>query len=358
MAIREDLVTSAVTFLQDPNVSGSAIESRIAFLQSKNLTQEEVDTALARAGGEPAPLPTHSNYAPQQVARQPQAGYGAYQQYPWQQPPPPEVPKRDWRDWFIMATVMGGVGYGLYFVAKRYVYPMIAPPTQPQLEADKKDIDDQFEKAFTLLDQLSKDTDTLKASEQARTERLDAALTEVENVISELKTASRRREDESRRISDEVRGLKDLIPKAMEGQKETTDTRLRELNTELKSLKTLMSQRMNPPASPSTSSYGRPSGIGASTPSVTPNPTNSNPITESTTPKPASVSNGTGTEAVASLQNRGSSPFGTGFGTGTPAGKAAIPAWQMAAKSSSATSTAGNASGSGSGSGSQEATTS
>jgi peroxin-14 len=28
------------------------------------------------------------------------------------------LPKRDWRDWFIMATVMGGVGYGLFFVAK------------------------------------------------------------------------------------------------------------------------------------------------------------------------------------------------------------------------------------------------
>jgi peroxin-14 len=106
--------------LQDPSVSGSPIENRIAFLQSKNLTQEEVDTALARAGGETAP-PNYSNYAPQQqVTRQPQPGYGGYQQYPWQQPPPPELPKRDWRDWFIMATVMGGVGYGLYFVAKVY----------------------------------------------------------------------------------------------------------------------------------------------------------------------------------------------------------------------------------------------
>jgi hypothetical protein len=28
------------------------------------------------------------------------------------------LPKRDWRDWFIMATVMGGVGYGFYLVAK------------------------------------------------------------------------------------------------------------------------------------------------------------------------------------------------------------------------------------------------
>jgi len=82
------------------------------------LTQEEVDTALARAGGDPVPTANYSSYArQQQVAGQLQPGYGGYQQYPWQQPPPPEVPRRDWRDWFIMATVMGGVMHGLYFVA-------------------------------------------------------------------------------------------------------------------------------------------------------------------------------------------------------------------------------------------------
>ena len=111
------LLLTHVLVLQDPSVTGSPLENRIAFLQAKNLTQEEVDAALQRAGGETAP--NYSNYAPQQqVIRQPQPGYGGYQQYPYQQPPPPEVPKRDWRDWFIMATVMGGVGYGLYFVAK------------------------------------------------------------------------------------------------------------------------------------------------------------------------------------------------------------------------------------------------
>ncbi|RDL42004.1 Uncharacterized protein BP5553_01983 [Venustampulla echinocandica] len=342
MAIREDLVASAVTFLQDPSVSGSPIENRVAFLQSKNLTQEEVDAALARASGESAPSANNSNYAPQQqVARQPQTGYGGYQQYPWQQPPPPEVPKRDWRDWFIMATVMGGVGYGLYFVAKRYVYPIIAPPTAPQLEQDKQAIDDQFEKAFVLLEQLSKDTDTLKASEQARTERLDNALTEVETVISELKSASRRREEESRRMGEEVRGLKDLIPKAMEGQKETTDTRLKELNTELKSLKTLMGQRLNPTASASPSSFGRTTSSPAPTPST--NNVNGTPVTEASVPKPASVTDGSGTESVASVQGRTASPFNTGL----PAGKAAIPSWQLAAKNKSSSSD--NAAGTGSG---------
>ena len=31
-------------------------------------------------------------------------------------------PQRDWRDWFIMATVTSGVGYGLYTVAKVFEY--------------------------------------------------------------------------------------------------------------------------------------------------------------------------------------------------------------------------------------------
>lgn len=246
-----------------------------------------------------------------------------------------------------MATVMGGVGYGAYFLAKRYIYPIIAPPTPPQLEADKQAIDESFEKAFSLLDQLAKDTEELKSSEKARTERLDAALTEVEGVISDLKTASRRREEESRRINDEVRGLKDLIPKAMDGQKETTDTRLRELNAELKSLKTLMGQRMNPAAPSNSTSYGRPTGNGAYTPSApTTSNTNGTASSETVTPRPASVTNGAGNDTVASIQGRTSSPFNTGA-----PGKAAIPAWQMAAsKAPAATSVA-----TGSGGSSQEA---
>lgn len=228
---------------------------------------------------------------------------------------------------------------------------MIAPPTAPQLEQDKQAIDESFDKAFILLDQLAKDTEVLKSSEEARTDRLDSALAEVEGAIGELKSVSRRREEESRRISDDVRGLRDLIPKAMDSQKESTEIRLKELNTELKSLKTLMGQRMNAPAPPSTSQYGRTTGNGASNSTPTTHnqpasPAANEAVQESASPKLASVSNGAGNESVASLPNRTSSPFSTG----APAGKAAIPAWQMAAANKS-TSSANNTGGS-----SQEAT--
>jgi peroxin-14 len=82
--------------LQDPSVASAPVEKRIAFLQSKNLTQEEIDVSLARASEDPShpssPTPqasTPSSYAYRQPP--PPPAYGGYppQGY-WQQPPPPE----------------------------------------------------------------------------------------------------------------------------------------------------------------------------------------------------------------------------------------------------------------------------
>jgi peroxin-14 len=112
------------------------------------------------------------------------------------------------------------------------------------LEQDKENIDEQFSRAFDLIDQLSTDTAALKAAEDARTERLDSALKDVENLVADLKNASRRRDDETRRISDEVKSLKDAIPKALEGAREGNENRLKELGNELKSLKVLLGNRL------------------------------------------------------------------------------------------------------------------
>src|ERR1700744_1416776 len=101
---REDLVASAVTFLQDPSVASAPVEKRIEFLKSKNLTQEEIDLSLVRAAGDtglpPPQPPQNAPYAP------PPANYnystrgppGPRYPYPynpygeWQPPPPPEPP--------------------------------------------------------------------------------------------------------------------------------------------------------------------------------------------------------------------------------------------------------------------------
>lgn len=339
---------TAYAVLQDPSVANAPLEKRIAFLQSKNLTQEEIDVSLARAAEDPShpasPTPqasTPSSYAYRQPP--PPPPYGSYPPAGyWQQPPPPEPPKRDWRDYFIMATVMGGVSYGLYFTAKRYILPLISPPTPPQLEQDKASVDESFKRAFDLLDQLNTDTSALKAAEEARTSKLDSALGEMESVLASLKESSKRQGDDNRRIEDDVRGLRDLIPKALEAQKEATDTRLKELSMELKSLKTLVGNRMGSgaPRPPTTtpSFYGMGQNQ-APTPNVNGAPASSTPIQQPTpAPTPNEQTNGAGpadsqgsstvaaSTTTASEKPATSSPYGR-----LANGRAAIPAWQMAA---------------------------
>jgi peroxin-14 len=346
---RDELVNSAITFLQDPSTANAPLNKRIQFLQSKNLTQEEIDLALARAGDEQQPAPQNASYYPPQQQQNPyrrpppQYGYNPYMEW---QPPPPELPKRDWRDWFIMATVVGGASFGLYTLANRYIKPLIAPPTPPQLDQDKAAIDEQFSRAFALLDTLSNDTSALKQAEEARTQRLDSALAEVESVIAELKSASRRREDESRRISEEVRGLKAGIPKAIDSVREGSEKRLKDLGKELGSLKLLMGNRFgtNPVPTPA-SGYG----LAARQPAEGMEKSASSPIVpeagsgfdaklreNAERPRTATTPSGSAgssnnpwssysdSAAASARPNGPPSPFGT-------ASKAAIPAWQMAA---------------------------
>lgn len=306
--VREDLIEGAVSFLQDPSVASAPVEQRVAFLRSKNLTQEEIDASLARVGqATPSQAVSTTSYQ----YRPPQ---NAYQQPPYWAQAPPQAPRRDWRDYFIMATVMGGVGYGLYWTAKRYVYPLIAPPTPPQLEQDKASIDSSFEKAFALLDQLATDTSELKGAEKTRSERLDTALSQVESVIAKMKEANEQRELEMKRAAREMLDIRDQIPHAIEKERENTEAKLKEIITEMKSLKTLVANRMSagnplPPPKPSVENAASTAPVANGTPAET---------------------NGTVDEqekSASTLPPR--SPFSSrAIGGKSPA----IPAWQLAAK--------------------------
>ncbi|KAL8792528.1 MAG: hypothetical protein Q9195_004898 [Heterodermia aff. obscurata] len=335
--VREDLVSSAVSFLQDPSVAASTLDKRIAFLQSKNLTQEEIDVSLARAGDVPSsqsqpqspqPPPAYYGYPNPQMMRPPAYGYQPYP--PWG---PPEPPKRDWRDWFIMATVTTGVGYGMYEIAKRYILPLISPPTPPQLASDKASIDASFARAFALIDQLSTDTASLRTAEAARAEKLDTTLSSITSVIEDLKAANVRRESESRIIADQVAGLKNQIPQALESWKQGEDAKVEEVRGEVLSLKKLLQNRVGQGGgAPQTPNMGvgrgamysgwsaagdqdkgsTSSGSGAAAASATAE----DQVDGGVAPAPG----------VTVPKRESSSPrFGRGGG-------AAIPAWQMAAK--------------------------
>ncbi|EPS37609.1 hypothetical protein H072_8695 [Dactylellina haptotyla CBS 200.50] len=340
--MREDLIQGAVGFLQDPSVATAPLDKRIAFLQSKNLTPDEIASALQRTGVDPSLIPNLGAPAAYSAPPRPAGfgqGYGGGGGY-FTQVQRQEPPGRDWRDWFVMATVSGGVGYGLYQLAKRYVVPVIAPPTPEALAADKAAIDTAFSDAFALLESLKTDTEALKEAEEKRNTKVDQALDEVERVVETLRESSKRREDETKRLNDEVRNLKDLIPKALEGQKESQAASLKDLQAELKSLKALLVNRASaatrftpPPAQPA--HFVAPSAASVSVPAPSPAPVST------PTPPAEATANGGG-------QTLGGKPLGALTG-----GRSAIPAWQLAAQQKAAAAAAaaaptnGEASGSG-----------
>lgn len=49
--IRTDLIETAVKFLKDPQVQSAPLSKRLAFLEKKGLTAEEIDLALLKVNG-------------------------------------------------------------------------------------------------------------------------------------------------------------------------------------------------------------------------------------------------------------------------------------------------------------------
>ena len=208
---------------------------------------------------------------------------------------------------------------------QRYVFPLISPPTPPQLEADKASIDESFNRAFALIEQLTTDTAAIKDSEIERTEKLDTTLKDVGTVIDDLKAANTRRESESRILADQVNSFKDMIPKALEGWKAGGDAKLEELGQEVQSLKKLLENRVGRPnGAPIPTGRGHPNGSEKSKDNFSAfNPANSGATTPNTEYAIPSMAPAPGI----TVPKRESTPL-RGF---ERSDRRAIPAWQMAA---------------------------
>jgi peroxin-14 len=115
--MREDLLNSAINFLQDPKVQSATMAKKVSFLESKGMTSEEIQEAMRRAGGgaaTAAAAPAGQALAAPNYTNGMPAGYGPIMM----QAPPPPPPALGWKDYFIAAVVIGGVGYGTAMVAK------------------------------------------------------------------------------------------------------------------------------------------------------------------------------------------------------------------------------------------------
>ncbi|WWC65032.1 uncharacterized protein I303_107646 [Kwoniella dejecticola CBS 10117] len=270
---RHELIRNAVLFLNDPKVASSSLTSRIQFLESKGLNEPEIQQALSQAAQgassiegsiperprDPAPRYGYN----QATGREYGYGYGQGVMHP------PEPPRRDWRDLFIMAVISGGVVYGLSVLAKKYLLPHLQPPSTTSFQDTSSSLTAQYDEASRLLTELTEQTSALQLSIQEDKERVNGVIEEVEDSLKNVKNSEEKWREEMRDIRSEVESVRELVPKLIEKHSASQSSALSDLQNELRSLKTLLlarqGQGQNQASSPQTNGTSSPSGGVSST---------------------------------------------------------------------------------------------
>ncbi|KAG8916836.1 peroxisomal membrane protein pex14 [Tulasnella sp. 418] len=319
MENREGLISNAVAFLKNPKTQQAPIEKRIEFLQVKGLTQAEIDEALRQAGpaaSAPPPPPSDAFSVPStsfQTPYTPQyASSGVMMQ-------PPPIPQRDWRDYFIMAVISGGVMYGMVSLAKvratdqrricknsgtkpislhstlripiqKYLLPHLVPPPLPAFQQSQQDLEKQFDEVAKQLAEVAETTQSQLQLVEAQKAEVTRAVDEVDKALAEMKVGEERVDKELREIREEVANIRDMLPKLIQSSQATATTTLADLQQELKSLKALLLSRgpsfPGPSTPTSSSTYNTSTYLGSNYPS-TPGPVSNSPFLNSRPSIPA-----------------------------------------------------------------------
>lgn len=236
--MREDLISSAVAFLKDPQVNDSPLTKKIEFIESKGLTQEEVQEALRRANGDAStavallsPVPVLGGAVPPAL------------EYPVQYYHPPALPERDWKDYFIMATTSVGVAYGLYQVMTRYVLPSVVPTSKLAVEEDKEAINEEFLKIDAVLKEMNEAREKESALAQEKFGALDDLSTRIEGFLTTSSEAHSQQKDDIKLVKLELDNLKALVTQGIDLQNAKVDGELEAIKNELQLLKQLVMLR-------------------------------------------------------------------------------------------------------------------
>lgn len=107
-------ITTAVTFLQNPNVQRSALNQKQQFLRSKGLTEDEIQLACEKAGAFSLdPTRTAINMDPHNSIIRPSYSYHGK----------PKSTLEKVKDILSSITMIGGIGYAIYLFYKVYKNP-------------------------------------------------------------------------------------------------------------------------------------------------------------------------------------------------------------------------------------------
>ncbi|KAJ2664901.1 peroxisomal membrane protein pex14 [Coemansia sp. RSA 1200] len=262
-ALREDVIESAVRFLTDPKVQSSTLAKKISFLETKGLTTDEIEYALARSKG-PQADGGSQNLAtvPISGSHGPAPTYGYASQTGPLTPPPPSRPPLDWKDYFIAAVVAGGLGYGLYVLVNKYVRPLLMVRDDNQrLEEEKAILLEQNEATRKQLETLGDTTNRILSTIAQQSQVTSEAMENMASVLEKISTQEIERGSASNRLLLTLEDLQREISALSTKMSKANETTVADVQSDIRSLRSLLLSRRVPthgasPAMPRPSTPG------------------------------------------------------------------------------------------------------
>ncbi|KAK3106107.1 hypothetical protein FSP39_012860 [Pinctada imbricata] len=217
---REEMITTAVKFLQNPKVQKSPLHQRKAFLERKGLTKEEIDMAVQRSGVIENPKGSQS-YVPS-----PNTQATVPYQPMTQQPPMQVQVYSQWmkvRDILSVIALAGGLSYAVYRFYKRVLRPLLF---------GKSDEESRLDKVEQVVMEMQQNVVT--------------ALTKIQETLTALQTVVSKQDEKLQAITHEVfsKQSTEMLNKVQDQQFTT------EIKSELTSIKGLLLNRKQFPPTP------------------------------------------------------------------------------------------------------------
>ncbi|XP_006642148.2 peroxisomal membrane protein PEX14 isoform X2 [Lepisosteus oculatus] len=209
---REQLIATAIKFLQNQKVRQSPLATRRAFLKKKGLTDEEVDLALQRSGSTEEPLPV-APASPQHLLHPPHLAPVQY-----------NAASSRWRDYGALAIIMAGMAFGFHQLYQKYILPLIMGSKE-----DKK----HLQRIETSISEMSG--------------TLTQTVTQLQITLASVQELLVQQQQKIQELSQELAASEasSAADRMLESQS------INELKAEIVSLKGLLLSRRQFPASPS-----------------------------------------------------------------------------------------------------------
>ncbi|XP_046381390.2 peroxisomal membrane protein PEX14-like [Haliotis rufescens] len=201
---RENLISTAVKFLQNPKVQQSPLYQRKAFLEKKGLTKEEIDLAVQKAGvtDQATPQPQQAQYPP-----------GPFQHALAVQPPLQAPLPSNWvrvKDFTTTAVIVSSISYAMYRMYQLYIRPWLqGKSAQDDSRMDR--LEQQLVELQNLNQNMVQVQETLKSIQESLTTQ-QASLAAITHTAQGSYTAVKGKDmDLLQDVKTEVSSLKGLL---------------------------------------------------------------------------------------------------------------------------------------------------